>query len=418
MMESHSRRRLSALGIAGLLLVLAACSAGAESSSDGDGASEDPIRIGSTLALTGPLAPTAKIHQIAGEQFVDWLNENGGLLGREVEWVVLDDESDPQTSAAGYNRLIAEEEVDLLMGPYGTANITAAMDVAERNEMVFPHHSATLTYAYDYKWHFPLFASGRHSSETVSNMIFDAYEELGADAPQTVAFVVNEFAAADFIANGHEDEPGAVDLAEKRGLDVVLDLSYPQGNTDWGPIAQRIKDADPDLLWVGSIGGDSPALLAALEQVGWTPRHQFHLFPAPGLILGAGAIADGATSLTMFEPFEPYLSNEGAKTMVERYTTAAKAEGLPYTTPEIQAGVSWAAWQTLVGGVQGCECLDQKGVADYLLNNKLETVLGSIDFDPKQNNYYGDLSVLKQIQDGSFYVVYPSKAASEDRTIR
>jgi branched-chain amino acid transport system substrate-binding protein len=418
MTTPHFRKRWSAVGAAMLVLALAACSASAETSGGGDGGSDGPIRIGSTLALTGPLAPTAKIHQIAGEQFVKWLNENGGLLGRKVEWALLDDKSDPQTSAAGYNRLINEEKVDLLIGPYGTANITAAMDVAERNEMVFPHHSATLTYAYNYKWHFPLFASGRHSSETMSKMIFDAYHELGADAPKTVAFITNEFAAADFIANGHGEETGAVAEAKKRGLDVVLNLSYPQGNTDWGPIAQRIKDADPDLLWVGAIGGDSPALLAALKQVGWTPRHQFHLFPAPGLILGSGPIADGATSITMFEPYEPYLSNEGAKTMVERYTAAAKAAGLPYTTADIQAGVSWAAWQTLVAGVEGCKCLDQKGIADYLLNHKIETVLGPIDFDPKQNNYYGDLSVLKQIQDGKFYVVYPPEKASEGRTIR
>jgi branched-chain amino acid transport system substrate-binding protein len=410
--------RGAAVGAAALLLALAACSATDETGGGGGGGSDEPIRVGSTLALTGPLAPTAKIHQIAGEQFVEWLNENGGLLGRKVEWVVLDDESNPQTSAAGYNRLINEEDVDLLMGPYGTANITAAMDVAERNEMVFPHHSATLTYAYDYKWHFPLFAIGRHSSETMPKMVFDAYDELGDDAPKSVAFIVNEFAASDFIANGHEEETGAVAEAEKRGLDVVLNLSYPQGNTDWGPIAQRIKDADPDLLWVGAIGGDSPALLAALQQVGWTPRHQFHLFPAPGLILGAGPLADGATSVTLFEPFEPYLSNEGAKTLVERYTAAAEDAGLPYTTPEIQAGVSWAAWQTLVAGVEGCDCLEQEGIADYLLNNEIETVLGPIDFDPEQNNYYGDLTVLKQIQDGGFYVVYPPDKASEGRTIR
>ncbi|WP_157157319.1 MULTISPECIES: amino acid ABC transporter substrate-binding protein [unclassified Diaminobutyricimonas] len=406
----------AAAAAATLIALLAGCTSAPPSSPSGN--STEPIRIGGTLALSGPLAPTGAIHKVAGEQFVEWLNENGGLLGRQVEWVLLDDESNPQTSAAAYTRLISQENVDLLIGPYGTANITAAMDIAERNEMVFPHHSATLTYAYDYKWHFPLFASGRNSSSTMPTTIFDAYEELGSDAPKTVAFVVNENPASGFIAKGHEEEKGAIDIAKDRGLDVVLELDFPQGNTDWAPIAQRIKDADPDLLWVGALGGDSPALLTALSQVGWEPRHQFHLFPAPGLLLSAGDLVEGATTMTMFEPHEPFMSNTGADIMVDRYVSAAKDAGLAYTAPEIQAALSWASWQTIVAGVEGCECLDQKGIGEYLLGNEIETVLGGIDFDPTQNNYYGDLAYLKQVQDGEFYVVYPSKVATDGRAIR
>ena len=420
---SRTSRALVALaGAAALSLTLAACGdSGTASTSSGsaggnDAGSTDPIRVGGTLALSGPLAPTGAIHKIAGEQYVEWLNENGGLLGRPVEWVLLDDESNPQTSAAAYNRLISQEEVDLLVGPYGTANITAAMDVAERNNVVFPQHSATLTYAYDYEKHFPLFASGLDSSRTMSETIFDAYAEA-PDAPKTVAFVVNENPAPDFIAHGHEDAAGAVAVAKEKGLDVVLEVDYPQGNTDWGPVAQRIKEADPDLLWVGALGGDSPALLTALDQIGWQPRHQFHLFPAPGLLLGAGELADGATSVTMFEPFEPYLSNEGADVLVERYVAAAEEAGLPYTTPEMQVGLSWSMWQTLVAGVEGAGSLDHDEIADWLVNNPVDTAMGEIDFDPAQNNYYGDLSVLKQIQDGQFYVVYPSDKASDGRSI-
>lgn len=414
-------RALASIGsIAALSLVLAACGGGDDNSTTGgsdNAGSDDPIRVGGTLALSGPLAATGEIHRIAGEEYVEWLNANGGLLGRQVEWVLLDDESNPQTSAAAYNRLISQENVDLLIGPYGTANITAAMDVAERNEMVFPQHSATLTYAYDYDRHFPLFASGLDSSRTVSETIFDAYAELGADAPQTVGFVVNQNPATDFIAHGHEDAPGSVQVAQEKGLDVVLELDFPQGNTDWGPIAQRIKDADPDLLWVGALGGDSPALLAALTQIGWEPRHQFHLFPAPGLLLGAGEAAEGATTTTLYEPVEPYLSHEGGQDVSELFTAAAEEAGLPYTVAEMQAGLSWAAWQTIVAGVEGAGSLDQGEIADYLVNNPIDTILGEIDFDPEQNNYYGDLIAIKQIQDGEFVVVYPSDKATDGASI-
>lgn len=70
-------RILAGAGALAMSLVLAACGS---LGSAGDSNSDDPIRIGGTLALTGPLAATGEIHKLAGEQYVEWLNENGGLL--------------------------------------------------------------------------------------------------------------------------------------------------------------------------------------------------------------------------------------------------------------------------------------------------------------------------------------------------
>jgi branched-chain amino acid transport system substrate-binding protein len=58
-----------------------------------------PIRIGSTLALTGPLASTGIVHQLVGDIYVADLNRRGGLLGRPVEWIVKDDQSKPSSRA-------------------------------------------------------------------------------------------------------------------------------------------------------------------------------------------------------------------------------------------------------------------------------------------------------------------------------
>jgi branched-chain amino acid transport system substrate-binding protein len=83
--------------------------------------SGQPIRIGSTLALTGPLAPTALLHKIAGEIYIEELNKANGLLGRPVEWVLLDDQSKPDVTRSLYEKLITVDKVDLLMGPYATS---------------------------------------------------------------------------------------------------------------------------------------------------------------------------------------------------------------------------------------------------------------------------------------------------------
>jgi branched-chain amino acid transport system substrate-binding protein len=140
---------------------------------------EASIRVGGTLALTGFLSPTATLHHVAGQAFVAHLNEQGGLLGRPVEWIVLDDESSADNAAALYERLITEDEVDLLMGSYGTASITAGMNVAARYGMVFPHHTASLTYVYDYKWRFPAWHIGLNTHITTNEILFDALENAG-----------------------------------------------------------------------------------------------------------------------------------------------------------------------------------------------------------------------------------------------
>src|SRR5690606_41594202 len=102
---------------------------------------------------------TAAIHKVAGDLFVERLNASGGLLGRPVEWRVLDDESVADQAAALYERLITEDGVDLIMGPYGTGAIAAAIQVAERYGYVYPQHTGSLTYAFGYECHFPSWRS-------------------------------------------------------------------------------------------------------------------------------------------------------------------------------------------------------------------------------------------------------------------
>lgn len=378
--------------------------------------SGDPIVIGGTLALTGGLAATAQIHHIAGELFVERLNANGGLLGRPVEWVVLDDESAPDRSAALYERLITEDGVDLIVGPYGTGNITAAMQVAERYGYVMPQHTGSLTYAFTYPCLFPAWPTGRNPNITNPNLVFDALESSGTELG-TVAFVTSQFPGTMFISYGepNTDEGGAVKIAEDRGYEVVLDINYPLGTSDWAPIASQVRDADPDFLYMGAIGIDGPNLIAAMDALDYRPPNMFFQWPAPGPLLGAGA--DGALSVTAFEPHPPFTDDAEDAAVAEAFAAAAAEAGMPYTAFETQASASWAAWQILVAGVEGAGSLDNAEICDYLVNNEIETVFGAVDFDPEQLNYYGDISYVKQIQDGDWFVVYPEDAAAPGRSI-
>ena len=157
-----SRRDLiAAAGAALALPVLAQAPAG------------QPIRIGSTLALTGPLSATALTHKLVGEIYVEQLNKRGGLLGRPVQWIVKDDQSKPDLARTLYEQLVTSDKVDLLMGPYATGAILSAMGVAQRYNKVLVHHTFGIPSMAKYDMQFPAWSLGHQPQTTVSNTLFD-----------------------------------------------------------------------------------------------------------------------------------------------------------------------------------------------------------------------------------------------------
>ena len=422
------RRRLRIMALAVVVAMIAsACGddgatdttgPGGTDAPSGEAPSGEPIRIGGTLALTGFLAATGAIHETVGNVFVDRINAQGGLLGRPVEWVLLDDESVPDQAAAAYERLITEEEVDLVIGPYGTGNITSAMAVAERYGYVFPHHTASLTYAYDYACHFSSWSTGRHPNMTNPNLLYDALESTG-NPPATIGFVVNEFPGTMFIAYGQEgtDEGGAVTLAEERGWEVVLDITFPTATSDWAPIAAQIRDADPDFLYIAGLGVNASNIITAMQGIDYMPAGMFSQWPAPGPLLQTEG-AEGIMSVTIYEEHEPFTDDPEAVEVSEAINEALAAAGIPYTKVETQAAASWTAWEYLQQAAEGAGSLDQEAMCDWLLENGADTLFqGQIEFYPDQQNYFEDLSKIKQIQDGDWWVVYPAEFAAPGRSV-
>ena len=164
-MTLRHRGFLSAL--AGLIVLALVAPAGAAPSGQ-------PIRIGGTLALTGPLAATSLVHKIAGEIFVEQLNKKNGFLGRPVEWVLLDDQSKPDLARTLYEKLITVDKVDLIIGPYATGAIMSAMAVAQRHDKALFHHTFGIPHLAKYEMHFPTWAIGPEPGRTFPTLLFDA----------------------------------------------------------------------------------------------------------------------------------------------------------------------------------------------------------------------------------------------------
>jgi ABC-type branched-subunit amino acid transport system substrate-binding protein len=362
-----------------------------------------PVRIGGTLALTGPLAPTALLHKIAGEIYVEELNKGNGLLGRPVEWVLLDDQSKPDVTRSLYEKLITVDKVDLLMGPYATSGILAAMGVAQRYGKVFVHHTFGMPHLAKYDMHFPTAAFGPEPNVTLPTTVFNGLAAT-ANPPKTVAILTSKFPSAQFQSNG------AREVAEKRGLKVVLYLEYEFGTRDWGALAARVKDSKPDFLWVGALGLDGNQLLEAMKKLDYTPPRHFHLFPAPGP-LALAPEGKLALSSTVFEEHPPFMSNPSAARLVPLYRERATKANVPYAYVDTQAAGSFAAWQILEAAVTATKSLDDKALGQWLRGNRVDTMIGKLRFDGP-NNYGDDLFKVKQVQDGKWVVVWPREFAA------
>ncbi len=361
-----------------------------------------PIRIGSTLALTGPLSATAQIHKIVGDIFIEQTNARGGWLGRKLEWVLKDDQSKPDLARTLYEQLVTADKVDLLMGPYATGAILSAMGVAQRYEKVLVHHTFGVPSLAKYERAFPAWSLGSDPQNTVPNTLFDALA-AGPKPPKTIAVVTSKFPSIQFMS------AGAREVAKKRGLNEVLFLEWDFGNRDFGPIANRVKDAKPDFVWVGAIGLDGNLLLDAMKKIDYVPPQHFYLYPAPAPLVTLPE-AKNALSVTIFEEQPPFINNPGAAEFVKLYRERATAAKLPDPSVEVQAGASYTAWQILAAGVAATKSLDDKAIASWLKANRVDTIQGKLHFTGT-GNYGDDLMRIKQVQDGKWTVVWPTSFA-------
>ena len=368
-----------------------------------------PIRIGSTLALTGPLASTGLVHKLASDIFVEQQNKKGGLLGRPIEWVLLDDQSKPDLTRTLYDRLITGDNVDLIIGPYATGSILSAMAVAQRHNKMLLHNSFGIPKLAKYDLQFPIYAFGRVPEETFPNTLLDALAASGA-APKTVAIVTSKFPSVHFLS------VGAREVAKKRGLREVLYLEFEFGNRDFGAIAARVRDANPDFLWMGAIGLEGNMLLDALGKLNYTPKIDFYLYPAPAP-LALAPEGNNALSLTLFEPHPPFTRFPEAEEFIPAYRERAKKANLGYPEADMQAALAYATWQVLRAAVTATKSLDDKVLAQWLRKNRVETLVGTLHFSG-EGNYGDDLSKVKQVQDGKWVTVWPKEFAAPGAKLR
>lgn len=370
--------------------------------------SGDPIVVGGSLSLTGPFAPTANIHRVVGELYVDWVNECGGVLGRPLEFLLLDDQSSPEQVTANYERLTTVDNVDMLIGPYAGANILAGAGPAQRAGYVYVTHTNGVPDVDLGEYHFPSWQIGGGSEEApwdiAANVVFDALEST-ENPPESVFYLTNKFPTTLAMTQG------ARAIGEERGYTTADYVEYDLGTADFSSVALRISAADPDFIYVGAIGLDGLNLYDAFETIGYIPRGIFVALPSPGPMMSLGEVAEGHMALSIFELHEPFTDDPVVVEFADRYQAAAEEEGL-LTIVETQAAASMSAWQMITAAITATESLDQDEIQEWLKSNEFDVVAGAISFDGF-NGFGTDFSRIVQVQNGERVIVWPPEFAPE-----
>lgn len=357
-------------------------------------AAQAPVKIGASLSLTGSYAALGQNQQRGYQLCAKHVNEKGGVLGRKVEFVLYDDQSQGATGVRLYERLITQDKVDVIMGPYSSAITEAVANVNEKYKMpmVAPMASTTSIFRKGRKFIFMV--------QSAAEVYLEGLIEMAAKRGLKTVAIINEdtlFPKATV--------QGTIDLAKQKGLQVVFVEGYPKGNTDFSAILTKVRTASPDVLAAATYFDDAVAITRQMKELNVNPKMYGVTvggdLPTFYQLLGRnGEFVYGATQ------WEPELPYPGAKEFVASYAMEFPGRDLSYHS----AG-GYAGCQILVDAIKRASSLDGEKIRAEILKMDLTTVYGGFKVD-EGGFQVSHKMVMFQWQEGKKVIVWPDELAA------
>ena len=383
------RPHVKSFRLAAMIAASAADAAGGLSSESSNGLlagpSGQPITIGISLPLYGPqqaggFAPDGQATQRGYELWASDVNSHGGLLGRPVKLIILNDKGDPPTDAKNYETLITQDHVDLTLAPFSSLlTAGAAAQVTERHGYVLAAGSAAAPTVYGLHDHY-LFSTNVPASDEM--IPFAQWLVTRHGHPVTAAYPM--------VDDPFADPP--VQTVQKflshHGVQTVYsEPPYPATVTTRALVAdaQQVAKKKPAMVFLGSVAVSTvQAFMKGFQLANWTPKY-FIATSGPDqgtAFLGAVGISAAVGAMVPNGWFGGY-PNALSHVMVQDYI--AKYGG---TAGDINADVAeaYSAGQVEAAAVTATRSLDQRTMAYWLHRNTVQTVVGPVKFDPSGKN--------------------------------
>lgn len=336
---------------------------------------QNPIKIGFGMSLTGGLAGGGKMSLLAFEIWRDEVNAKGGLLGRPVQLVYYDDQSNPANVPGIYSKLIDVDKVDLVVSPYATNQIAPAFPVVMQRNMVYMGLFGTdVNEKFKYDKYFATIPNGPDGKRAPTLGFLETAAAMNPK-PQTIALVAADAEYAQTVI------AGARETVRRLGFRTVYDRSYPPSTVDYGPIIRAVAAANPDVICIASYPPDSVGLVRAANEIGVKPR----MFGGAMIGLGftpikgqLGPLLNGIVNYDTYVP-EPTMKFPGVDEFLRIYQERAPAAGVDvhgFFLPPF----AYAQMQILGETVSKVGSLDHERLADYLRRTRFNTIVGEVKF--------------------------------------
>jgi branched-chain amino acid transport system substrate-binding protein len=337
--------------------------------------SGEPIKIGFSMSLTGPLSPNGKQALLGLQIWEEEVNAKGGLLGRPIKLVYYDDQSQAAPVPGIYTKLLDVDKVDLILGPYATVPAAAAMPVAiQKNKMIIILFGLGVNTEFKYDKFFAMIPSGPDPKPSFTAGFFEVAAQQNPK-PQTAALIASD---QEFSRNACD---GARVNAKKAGLRVVYDRTYPPNTTDFTPVVRAIAATNPDVVAVCSYPLDSVGIVRAVNELKFQPKM------IGGAMVGLqatpiknqlGPLLNGFTNYETWVP-DKKMFFEGTEAFFKKYQARAAAAGVDPLGYYL-GGWGYAYAQILEQAVKGAKTLKDAELAAYIKKNSFKTIHGEIKF--------------------------------------
>ena len=405
----HILLRFSLLLVASLLLTSCGLAPPApvdEPATAASGAdAEKIIYLGAAVSETGRFSREGKDTRQGYLVWLDWVNnEYGGIkVGDErykVEIVMYDDEGDPDTAARLVEKLINQDRVDFLLGPYSSFLTQSASAIAEKygKIMIEGNGSAETLFERGFQNLFAVLTPAVDYTRTALQLLAD-------QGAKTVVIAYEDTAFPTSVADG------AQRWAAEYGLEVLGVETYPVNIADVSGIMSKFKKLEPDIFVGGGHYNDALLFIRAAKELDFNPKAMvITVGPSnPKLIEEVGADAEYVIGPTQWEASMSY-ADDYFGTAAEYAARYEKMWGEP---PTYQAAESTATALALHIAIEQAASLDTDAVRAALRSLDVVTFYGPINFDERGRNAGKPMGAI-QIQDGAILVVAPTNAAIAD----
>ena len=387
--------------IASSLLVVAGS---AQSAPERREATVGVITFGASLSLTGGLAAESRTVKDGYDFMIRHLNRRGGITinGKRYRFAIkyYDDESNANTSVRLYEKLIVQDKVKLLLGPYSSGVTLAASTVSEKHRlpMVVAHAATSSIYERGFKYLFATLNSVDQYSGPILRMAAGLRPK-----PKTIALIAENALFPQAGINAAEAQ------AKVHGFEVIYKGSYPTGTPDFSTLLATIKDRKPDILIAGGYTGDMIQLMRQSAELKLTvPLTGFLLGPTvPGFIDSLRRDAE-----YLLEPVQ-WSANMNRRDQLFGWTAGQYAKLFQKEVgyfPDYHPPQSSAAILVYYHALRKAQSLDPQKVRAQIAKTNIQTFYGPVRFNAKGQNIAKSMAVI-QVQGGKPWVIYPERFA-------